>query len=107
MKSCTFSAATVDRNSKTSGKHELEAGELLRAEVLHVLGRHRGPNLEDLGMYELEAGELLRAFSAATVDRNSKTSGMCESEAGELLRVQVLRILGRHRGPKREDNRHV
>ena len=60
---------------------ELEAGELLRVEVLHVLGRHCGPNLEDLGTYELEVGE--------------------------LLRVEILRIPGRHCGPKLEDIRRV
>ena len=90
---------------------ELEAGELLRVEVLHVLGRHCGPNLEDLGTYELELASsfALRscAFPAATVDRNSKTSGVCELAAGELLRVEVLHVLGRHRGPELEDIRQA
>ena len=91
---------------------ELEAGELLRVEILHVLGRHCGPNREDLGMYtnsKLASSCALRSctFPAATLDRKSKTTGMCELEVGELLRVEVRHVLGRHRGPKIEDSRQA
>ncbi len=63
-------------------------GKLIRVEVLHKLGRHWRPSLEDVGHV-------------------SASDGHDPERVGKLIRVEVLHKLGRHCGPSLEDVRHV